>query len=292
MNVSTSEAHLSFPFFNQKTGLKWGLPLLGLVLISLLWFMATIKKDNLLFDVSEITQVRFFETHYLYLYAHIFALFPILCLSFDKKVAFYKTWKYLIPALFIVAVPYWIWDIVKTDAQVWGFNPQYYTFKILNLPIEEWLFFITFPFASIFIYECLNAYFPNSKIFNMLKRIDTPLSIGLIFFFFGLSFLYFNHKYTMTTFLIGGFILLWQFLFGSQETRLLFYRMFPIATIPFILVNGVFTGGFTEQPIVVYNPEEYLGIRFFTIPVDDFNYNFGLELAVIMVYEKLKNNRF
>jgi lycopene cyclase domain-containing protein len=271
---------------------KWGLPLLILLIICGLWIMADYKKDNLLFDVNELTRVDFFETHYLYVYAHLFALIPILCLSFDKKVAFFKTWKYLIPALFIVAVPYWIWDVIKTDAQVWGFNEKYYTVKILNLPLEEWFFFITFPFASVFIYECLNAYFPNSNFLKTLKKIDYPLSLGLIFLFFSVSFIFWNHKYTMTTFLIGGLVLLWQYVHGSAETRIQFYRMFPIATIPFILVNGVFTGGFTEQPIVVYNPEEYLGIRVFPIPLDDFNYNFGLELAVIMVYEKLKNNRF
>jgi lycopene cyclase domain-containing protein len=292
MNSKQPEINVDSSVYTQKAILKWGLLLVGLGLISLLWVMAVIKKDNLLFDVNEIMRVNFFETHYLYLYAHLFALIPILCLSFDKKVAFYKTWKYLIPALCIVAIPYWIWDVVKTGEQVWGFNEKYYTTKILNLPIEEWLFFITFPFASVFIYECLNAYFPKSKIFDTLKNIDTPLSIGLIFLFFSISFIFWNHKYTMTTFLMGGLILLWQYLFGSQYTRIHFYRMFPIATIPFILVNGVFTGGFTEQPIVVYNPDEYLGIRFFTIPLDDFNYNFGLELAVIMVYEKLKNNRF
>jgi lycopene cyclase domain-containing protein len=272
---------------------RWILPIVGLCfLIGHWWLSDSTKLNNLLFEVSKITTISFFETQYLYLYAHLFALIPILCLSFDKKVAFYKEWRYLIPALFIVAIPYWIWDIFKTDAQVWGFNPQYFTFKIGNLPIEEWLFFITFPFASVFIHLCLNAYFPKAGILNFLKKIDTPLSIFIIIACISIGCVYWGRQYTVTTFWVAGLLLLWQYLFGTQEVRLKFYRMLPIATIPFILVNGVFTGGFTAQPIVVYNPEEYLGIRFFTIPLDDFSYNFGLELAVIMLFEYIKNKRF
>jgi lycopene cyclase domain-containing protein len=276
----------------RSTALKWLLPLVGLVLLIIHWFNTELKYNNLLFEVNNLTIVPFFETHYLYLYAHLFALIPILCLSFDKKVAFYKEWQYLIPALFIVAVPYWIWDIAKTAEGVWGFNPRYYTFKIVNLPLEEWFFFITFPFASVFIYLCLNGWFPKTKFLDMLRKIDTPLSILLISAFFGIGLWHWGKAYTTTSFWIAGLLLLWQYIYGSQDVRILLYRMFPLATVPFILVNGVFTGGFTEQPIVVYNPEEYLGIRFFTIPVDDFSYNFGLELAVISLYEWFKNKRF
>ncbi len=280
------------PVHTRSTALKWLLPIMSVFVLCIHWFNTDLKYNNLLFEVNTITTVSFFETHFLYTYAHLFALIPILCLSFDKKVAFYKEWKYLIPALFIVAIPYWIWDVAKTAEDVWGFNIRYYTVKIVNLPIEEWLFFITFPFASVFIYLCLNAWFPKTKFLDMLRKIDTPLSIFLISVFFFVGLWHWGKAYTTTTFWIASFILLWQFLYGSKEVRVLFYRMFPLATVPFILVNGVFTGGFTEQPIVVYNPEEYLGIRFFTIPLDDFSYNFGLELAVISLYEWFKNRRF
>lgn len=280
------------PILEKKHMLKWLLPIFYIGLVLLHWFTDTVKPDNLIYQVNPIAHVPFFETHYLYLYAHIFALIPLLASVFEKKVSFSKDWKYVVPALIVVAIPYWLWDIAKTDAQVWDFNPRYYTFKVLNLPIEEWLFFITFPFATTLIYSSLKAYFPKSKWIDRLKKIDTPLSIFLIALCLIISVLYWGHLYTTTSFSLAGFLLLWQFLFGTQAVRLQFYRAFPIGTIPFIIVNGVFTGAFTEQPIVVYNPEEYLGIRFFTIPLDDFSYNFGLELAVVMLFEWFKNKQY
>jgi lycopene cyclase domain-containing protein len=279
------------PNIEKTSMLKWLLPILYIGLVLLHWFTDTVKPDNLIYQVNNITTIPFFETHYLYLYAHIFALIPLLASIFEKKVAFSKDWKYVVPALVIIAIPYWLWDMAKTDAQVWGFNPRYYTLKIMNLPIEEWFFFITFPFATTLIYSSLIAYFPKSKWLDRLAKIDTPLSIFIICMCLVISVVYWEHLYTTTSFSLAGFMLLWQYLFGTKAVRLQFYRMFPIGTIPFILVNGVFTGAFTEQPIVVYNPEEYLGIRFFTIPLDDFSYNFGLELAVVMLFEWFKNRR-
>ena len=275
------------------------IPLTGIVLIFVHWYFDTVKADNLLFSIQPKFPVAFFETHYLYLFAHLFAFIPVFCLSFDKKVAYSRQWRYVFPAIFIVAVPFWIWDIAKTSTGVWGFNPDYYTRLLINLPIEEWLFFITFPWASVFIYVCMNAYFPlntidagssameekKKSISFLLSDKENLFTILLIAFFFVISILYVGHLYTFTTFLASGFILLWHFVFGSKTVRLKFYRTFPIATIPFILINSVFTGAFTHAPIVVYNPEEYIGIRFGTIPLDDFAYNFLLTFSVIIIYE-------
>jgi lycopene cyclase domain-containing protein len=271
---------------------RWLLPILGLVLLCVHWFCTDLHAGQLLYKVQNVASVPFFETRYLYLYAHLFALVPILFLSFDRKVAFHKEWRYLLPALFLVAIPYWIWDIAKTSEQVWGFNPKYYTFSFLHLPIEEWFFFITFPWASVFIYLCLNAYFPENKQLAFLRKIDTPWTIFLITLCLGVAFWNWGKAYTTTSFMLAGLILLWQFLYGTQQVRTQFFRMFPVGSIAFILVNSVFTGAFTEQPIVVYNPEEYLGLRFITIPLDDFSYNLGLEFSVICLYEWFKNRRF
>ena len=268
-----------------KKPLKWSIPLLTICIVLLHGFVDTIKSNNLLYEVNKQWVVAAFETPYIYVYLHLIAFIPVLLMSFDKKVAYYKRWKSLFPALLIVAIICWIWDIWKTAIGVWGFNTSYYTFKIINLPIEEWLFFFTFPWASVFIYECLNAYFPKNTIF---KRLEYPLSILLIFTFFGVGFWNWGHAYTTTAFIIAGSVLLWQVLFGAIELRARFYRSFFIGLIPFILVNGILTGATTSQPVVIYNPEEYLGIRFITIPLDDFAYNFSMLFSVTMLYEYFK----
>src|ERR1017187_1219286 len=87
-----------------------------------------------------------------------------LTLSFDKKVAFYKKWKYLFPAMIIPALFYIAWDIFFTSEGVWYFNEKYITgIKIVNLPLEEVLFFLMVPYCCVFIYECIRCYFPGIK---------------------------------------------------------------------------------------------------------------------------------
>ncbi len=262
--------------------LKWLIPILSLFLILTHWLTDTVKTDILVYEVNRQWKIAAFETPYIYVYLHLFAFIPVVSLSFDKKVAYYKSWRYLLPALLIVAIIFWIWDIWKTSTGVWGFNSQYYLYRLINLPIEEWLFFLTFPWASVFIYECLNAYFPKNTFFN---RCEYPFSIALIFVFLGIGFVYWGHAYTATTSLVAGAALLWHFLFGENQFRAQFYRSFLVGLIPFVIVNGILTGIATHQPVVIYNPEEYLGIRFVTIPMDDFIYNFALLFGVTMLFE-------
>jgi lycopene cyclase domain-containing protein len=262
--------------------------ILAVALVIFHWLTDTVKSDNLIFQVNPPFQLSFLETPYLYLYLHLFAFIPVLALSFDKKVAYYKTWKHLLPALLIVAVIFWVWDIIKTYYQVWGFNPKYYTLLFINLPIEEWFFFITFPFCSVFIFECIEAYFPK----DILKSWDTPLSI---FFSLGCLFVgFFNwgHSYTATTWIPAGLFALWHFITFDNHYRTRFYKSFFIMLIPFYLVNSVLTGSLTHEPIVVYNPEEYLGIRLGTVPLDDFAYNFLLQFMLLTVYMRFKQGAF
>ena len=83
-------------------------------------------------------------------------------LSFDKKVAYFKEWRFVIMATLIVAVPFLIWDELFTQWGVWGFNPKYLLKVYLgHLPLEEVLFFIVIPYNFIFILKVIQAYFPN-----------------------------------------------------------------------------------------------------------------------------------
>lgn len=281
LNKTTPSVKKRFlPFF-----IKIGVPFLAISLIVGNWLTADIIKSNFVYNVQPSFQISVFESHFLYFFTHLMAFIPVFLLSFDKKVAFYKTWKSLFPALLIVSVVFWLWDIVKTDYEVWGFNPRYYTFLLGNLPIEEWLFFITFPFCSVFIYECLNKYFPH----DTLKHLDRPLSILFSIGFFLIGIIFWTRSYTATTWIPAGLFALWHFLYIKNTYRTYFYRAFFISLCPFFLINSIFTGATTLEPIVVYNPNEYLGIRVGTVPLDDFVYNFLLQFMVISLFERFKN---
>jgi lycopene cyclase domain-containing protein len=265
---------------------KWGLPVLAVLLVVMNWATASVRPNYFVMGVNPFFNLPFFESHLTYLYLHLFAFIPVFLLSFDKKVAFYKSWKFLIPALFLEAAIFIVWDIVKTDFQVWGFNTPYYIALVINLPIEEWFFFLVFPFCSVFIYECLNAYLPNDR----FVHLDRFLSLSFGFGFIIIGLLFWSRSYTATTCLPAGIFALWHFLNFKNTYRTRFYRAFLVGLFPFFIVNSVLTGSVTSQPVVFYNPEEYLGIRIGTIPVDDFIYNFLLQFLLIFFFERFRSN--
>ena len=62
-----------------------------------------------------------------------------------------------------------------------------------------------------------------------------------------------------------------------------FMLTYIVSLIPFFLVNGILT----SIPIVWYDNAENLGLRIFTIPIDDFIYLFGLLLPSFNIYNIL-----
>lgn len=98
--------------------------------------------------------------YFLVLLASFF--FPFI-LSFSKKIYFYKKPIRLAAALIIPASIYIFWDILATKAGHWSFNEKYVTgIFILNLPVEEILFFFVIPFCSLFLWESVK-YFSKQK---------------------------------------------------------------------------------------------------------------------------------
>ncbi|MCB0409065.1 MAG: lycopene cyclase domain-containing protein, partial [Flavobacteriales bacterium] len=64
-----------------------------------------------------------------------------------------------------------------------------------------------------------------------------------------------------------------------------FYVSYPIILIPFLLINGILTGSFIENEVVWYNDMENLGIRLFTIPIEDFAYAFSMIFLNVFLIE-------
>ncbi len=85
------------------------------------------------------------------------AIVPVI-LSNHKNIRLWRHWKALAKAVFIPSVVFWIWDIAATFRGHWNFNSKYIlNLKIVNLPIEEYLFFIVLGFVSIFTYEVVKS---------------------------------------------------------------------------------------------------------------------------------------
>ena len=75
-------------------------------------------------------------------------------LSFDKKIAFYKNWRFLLPSILLVALFFICWDEWFTKMGIWGFNPKYIQgIYGGHLPLEEILFFIVIPYNCLFVFN-------------------------------------------------------------------------------------------------------------------------------------------
>jgi lycopene cyclase domain-containing protein len=217
----------------------------------------------------------------LYLLVNIGAIFFPFILSFDKKVAFYKKWKYLFPAIILVAIFFLIWDYFFTEWGVWSFNEKYITgIKLLNLPIEEVLFFFTIPYACVFIYECLIAYFPK----DYLKRWGVPITITIMVLDAILLGYNYGKLYTATTLILLGAYMMQLLVVNRAQWLGRFYLAYAIALVPFLIVNGILTA----KPVVIYNDVENLGIRIGSIPVEDTLYMMLLLLMNVALYERFQ----
>ena len=219
---------------------------------------------------------------YTYLLIDLLALSFPLAASWDKRFSFHKKFKAIFIGIFSMMLVFIPWDIWFTSKGVWGFNPDYLTgFKILNLPIEEWLFFICIPFSSLFIFECVKYYFPNQlQSVKWAKLVSGSLSVIL----FGLALINYEKAYTFYNFL-GCSILLLANIIKPSKYLLTFLMSYLFVLIPFFIVNGILTGSFLEAPIVWYNNSENLGIRLFTIPIEDTVYGLFMLLLTFNVYQ-------
>lgn len=220
------------------------------------------------------------DTHYTYLILNLACIFFPFILSFDKKIAYYKLWKPLFIGIFISAAFFIIWDILFTKLGVWSFNPTYIIgIYIFNLPIEEILFFITVPYACIFIFEVVNGYTKRDVI-----GCGKPYSVVISVICLVLIILFHDKTYTLVNASICLIMLLYAaFIYKSQNLGRFFLAYF-ISLIPFLICNGLLTA----LPVVIYNNHENMNLRLFTIPLEDTLYGLSLMLIPILIMDYFK----
>ena len=225
--------------------------------------------------------------HYTYFLILATSILGPLALSFDKKVAFWKQYRYLFAAMVLPALFYISWDAWFTVHGVWWFNEAYITgFKIAGLPIEEILFFFVVPYCCVFIYECIRCYFPKIKNSFFAENILK----GLAIIFLLLGFLYEDKAYTFFSFFFFAVFVILYFLlkkYFSSFNITTFLIAWLITLIPFLIVNGFLTA----LPVVLYNDAENLGKRIDTIPIEDIVYGMLLIMLNIILFEKLREKR-
>lgn len=219
-----------------------------------------------------------------YLLINFLTIFFPIILSFDKRVQFFKSWKFIFPGLFITGLLFLLWDYVFTIYGVWSFNPDYVIgVYMLNLPLEEILFFVTVPFACIFIYECLNYYVKK----DILKRYSSYINSALFGFSVLMLLLYYDRVYTLITFGLLAVVLLFAEFIIKSNLLSRFYLAYLVSLIPFYIVNGILT----SIPIVMYNDAENMAFRVGTIPLEDHFYSMSMLLINILLFEYFRNKQ-
>jgi len=225
--------------------------------------------------------MEWLESQFLYLGLMLFSMSYPLAQSFERRLKYYKNWRGLFIGICIMMLVFIPWDIWFTDIGVWWFNDDYITgVKLWLLPLEEWLFFIIVPFACIFIHEVLKHFISK----DLLIKTANPFFITLIPILLAVGLMNLDRLYTALTFISTALALVYL-VYRKPVWRGRFLMTYLVCWLPFLLINGALTGNFTQDAVVNYNPEEFLGYRVTTIPIEDSVYNLLMLLMVVWVYE-------
>ena len=105
------------------------------------------------------------------------------------------------------------------------------------------------------------------------------------------AMLFSERAYTSTTFGLLSILLLLHLYWFKSDYLGNFYLSYAFILIPFFIVNGILTGSFIHEEVVWYNDLENLGLRIFTIPIEDTFYGMLLILMNVSIYEYFKKKK-
>lgn len=215
---------------------------------------------------------------------HIYSLIGLgiiigpLALSFDQKVFFIGNILPVLVATVVVGAIYIAWDAWVVRLGDWKFNPEWTgMWRLFDLPAGEWLFFLSVPYASLFLFEVFGAYFGRA----MVSIVPRWMSFVLAGVFMSLAYAFRKKHYTfLAMFSVAVFMVLQGLLVPDFWKRQDILLTMGSSVGTFLLVNGIYT----RLPTIHYNPNAIWGVRVGTIPLEDFFYNLGMLGFYLLVY--------
>ena len=101
-----------------------------------------------------------------------------------------------------------------------------------------------------------------------------------------IGILSYDKAYTLSVCLLSSIFMLNISFSKSKWNGYFFSTYIIISLIPMVIVNGILTGLLDPNtPPVWYNNDEFIGVRFLTIPLEDFLYNFVLMYSNYILFE-------
>jgi lycopene cyclase domain-containing protein len=201
-----------------------------------------------------------------------------LALTWWRPVSYYQKFPHIAKSILLVGSFFIIWNMLAVSRGHWSWNPDYVMGKYLaSLPVEEWLFFITVPYSSLFIYENLRIFikkrvYQGSLIFPLLATLGM-----LVVALFNL-----DHEYTAIVLVLTGsanLVAVYFYPFLFRENHVHMYLVLGFVT--FFIFNTLLTA----LPVLIYGSPYISGIRIGTIPIEDFLYNYLLLASYVVVYK-------
>lgn len=223
---------------------------------------------------------------FLYLSVDLLSFVVPFIFSFERKwIHFIGKWKFILAGLGFMSLFFIIWDIFFTHLGVWGFNDRYILgIKKFSLPVEEYLFFLLIGFCCLFLYVSMN------HILSSLQKSWKETWFKKIFFTIALldlvvALYYSSRLYTLSALGLNALAIFAIMYYCKWFSWKKFCTGYVFSFIPFTLVNGILTGGFTPEPVVWYNALQNTGIRLNTIPIEDSQYMMLMMIMSIFVFE-------
>lgn len=217
-----------------------------------------------------------------YLLINLFIIAGPAMMSFERNLRFYRKLPAVFSSIAVVSTAFIIWDSLAAMRGDWSFNSRHvYGARIIGLPFEEILFFVTVPYSTLFIYESLKFHVP--------ERI---IPLGYLYFIafaviLALTALVFSNQYYTLTVLLSAALFITSALLLRRRILLsnIYWLYVLVCFLPFFIVNYLLT----SLPVVSYNPEAVWGLRIMTIPLEDLFYSFALVSFYLLFYLQFKN---
>lgn len=233
-------------------------------------------------QVGALIPLVFLENEFLYIIHHVIAGLPVLFFGIILNWFQYRQtfWKHYMKPMMILSACFILWDYLFTSWGIWAFNEKYYSgIRWIGLPVEEWIWFWVIPFCSLFIYEIV-----KQKFYCDLQT-DRRLSWAMLMILTVLYLLNFDRLYSCWSLAAAIFVvslsILWQL-----KGMAVFMVSFLCNLIPMYLFNGMLTGLFTEEALVMYNPKEFSNLRLGSFPIEDLGFGFAY-LYGIVIFNKI-----
>ena len=142
------------------------------------------------------------------------------------------------------------------------------------------MFFITVPYSCLFIYEALLRTTKNNSF-----KISIGVVIAVIVLLTATSIVFYRQGYTMKALascavFLAASLLLDRSLIRSRQ----YWLWLAVCYIPFLIFNSMLTA----LPVVEYSSAAIWGVRFGSIPVEDFLYNYSMLSFYVLFYRMIR----